>query len=202
MKISFAKDKWSMQDWMIVKYPGLVNGGSWIQEKDCIINATPTDASPEDMCEGGRYTTETFVGMILRNSFDSSKKVAATMSFDYKMSPLIDIACEPDTSGEVPVFQERYEVVIYDKGINVWEHFLQEGKIKFRRILFYHRNLIAKKKYHLELEVNGQEKTLTVILEGTRMTLDAPLLPNRFYAGIMACEGINRFYDFEVTDYE
>jgi hypothetical protein len=201
MKINFAKDQWSMQDWMIVKYPGLAHEGSWIQKDDCIINATPEDANPEDMCEGGRYATDTFVGMVLHNSFDSPKRVASTMSFDYKMAPLIDIVCELDSSGQVPVLQERYEVVIYDKGINVWEHFMQDGKIKYRRILFYQRPLMAGKKYRLELKVNVLEKSLAVILEGTCMILHAPLLPDKFYAGIMASEGINRFYNFEVTDY-
>ena len=30
------------------------------------------------------------------------------------------------------------------------------------------------------------------------MTVHAPLLVEKFHAGIMACEGVNRFYDFEV----
>ncbi len=202
MKISFAKDQWSMQGWMIVKYPGLDHEGSWIQKEDCIINATPPNIRAEDMCEGGKYATDTFVAMILRDSFDSPKRVASTMSFDHKMAPIIQIANEPDTSGEVPVFQERYEVVLYYQGINVWEHFLLDGEIKFQRKLFYQRPLSAGKKYFLELEVNPYKKTLAVILEGTSMTLHAPLLPDKFYAGIMASEGINRFYDFEITNNE
>ena len=202
MKINFAKEQWTMQDWMIVKYPGLKHEGAWIQKDDCIINATPSGVKPEDMCENGEYAGDTFVGMILKQNFDSPQRVSATMSFDYKMAPLIHIANEPNVSGDVPVFQDRYEVVLYHKGINVWEHYLEDGKVKYHRKLLYETPLSARKKYLLELEVNPFQKTLAVILEGIRLTLHAPLLPDKFYAGIMACEGVNRFYNFEVTDNE
>ena len=202
MKISFAKDNWDMQDWMIVRYPGIENDGCWIQKDDCIINATPAGVAPQDMCEGGKYAKDTFVGMILRNGFDSPQRVTSTMSFDYKMAPLIHIAGKVDNNGKAPVLGQRYEVVLYDKGINIWEHFLENGQIRYNRKLFYEVPLLAGKKYNLELEVDSVKKFLTVILEGVRFSVHAPLLPDNFYAGIMGCEGVNRFYDFEVTHYE
>jgi hypothetical protein len=193
MKISFAENQWTPQDWMIVKYPGLANEGSWVQKPDCIINAVPADAEPDDMCEDGKYAKDTFAGMILRKGFDSPQKVASTMSFDYKMAPLIHITEEVDGNGngDAPVLGQRYEVVLYDKGINVWEHFRQDDKIKYHRKLFYQAPLLAGKKYHLELEVDSVKKKLTVILDGTRISIHAPLLPDKFYVGIMGCEGIN-----------
>lgn len=189
-----------MQDWMIVQYPGLNYEGSWIQKEDCIINTTPTDARPEDMCEGGKYSTNTFVGMMLRTSFNSLKRITSTMSFDYKMAPLIFIANEIDTVAKIPVLQERYEVVLYYKGINVWEHFQHDGKIKYNRKLFCSKNLSAKQKHWLEVAVNPNEKSMTVTLGDICFTAHTPLLGDSYYIGIIGCEGVNRFYDFEVTD--
>ena len=59
---------------------------------------------------------------------------------------------------------------------------------------------MAGRKSRLEIWVNFSEKTLTVTLEENTITLNAPLFPERFFAGILVCEGLNRSYDFSVTD--
>lgn len=186
----------------MVKYPGLSSEGKWLQEEDCIVNSVPSYATPEQMCEGGAYAADTFCGMLWRESFDSPVRVASTLSFDYKMAPLLDIACRPRDDGAGLTLQERYEVVVYYEGVNVWEHFRRDGELRHRRILFDRRPLKAGERYRLEVGVNLAEKTLTVVLEGSCVTIYAPLLREEFYVGLMANEGINRFYNFEVTDYE
>jgi len=202
MKTSFVRDQWNPQDWILVRCPWGNGEGLWIQKEDCIANYTPENAAPEELCERGKYAADTFASMILKKRFNCPVKASATMSFDYKMAPLMFIANEIDTSVKVPLLGERYEVVLYNEGINVWEHFKQNGKIAYNRKLFYCKNFSAKQKYQMAVAVDPNEKSITVELGESCFTVHAPLLDDGYYIGIMGCEGINRFYDFEVTNYE
>ena len=200
MKTSFAKDCWDPQDWMLVKCPWGSSDGLWIQNEDCIINYTPENAAPEDLCEGGKCAADTFASMILKKRFNSPAKAASTMLFDYKMAPLIFVTNEIDTSVKVPLLGARYEIVLYHKGINIWEHFQQDGKLAYNRKLFCRKTFLAKQKYRMEVAVNPNEKSITAALGESCFTVHTPLLSDSYYIGIMGCEGVNRFYDFEVTN--
>jgi hypothetical protein len=200
MKTKFVRDQWNPQDWMLVRCPLGHGDGLWVQKKDCIINYTPENALPEELCEGGKYAGDTFASMILKERFNSSVKALSTMSFDHKMAPLVFVANEIDTAIKVPVLGERYEVVLYYKGINIWEHFQQDGKVAYNRKLFCGKSLLAKQKYLLELMINPNEKSITITLGEICFKVHTPLLGDSYYIGIMGCEGVNRFYDFEVTN--
>jgi hypothetical protein len=176
--------------------------GLWIQKEDCIVNYTPENAAPEELCGGGKYVADTFASMVLKKRFNSPAKAASTMSFDYKMAPLIFVANEIDVSVKVPLLGERYEVVLYNEGINVWEHFRQDGKIAYNKILFYRKTFLAKQKYQMEVAVNPNKRSITVAVGESYFTVRTPLLGDSYYIGIMGCEGVNRFYDFEITNYD
>jgi hypothetical protein len=200
VKVNFSKDQWDMSEWQLVRYPGTDHKIEWIQHKDCIANSTPQDAEPDDLCEGGKYSSLTHTGMILKQAFKKPTRISSTMSFDHRMAPLIHICKEPQPNGDMPVLQDRYEIIVFDEGINLWEHYKLDGTIKYRKKLFYSEPLKPKTKYCLQVSVKPRDKKLIISLDGLKFEVNAPLLGDEYYAGVMGCEGVNRFYDFEVKD--
>ncbi len=127
-------------------------------------------------------------------------------SFDHRMAPLLAFApaLEANAAGQLE-FREHWEVVLYDRGLNVWHHYFEDGRQKwfkcaamelpkgmeFRKDKVY--DLVVKTR------VNARgRKEMVVACGGYRLIYVDDSLPTEFYAGIVGCEGRNFFYDLRV----
>ncbi len=123
------------------------------------------------------------------------------MSFDHRMAPLIVIAPEIGKSAKgEPELREHYEVVLYDEGINIWHHTWENGKPYWYKAEFLEAKYEAKKPYTLEvkLETTRKGRIMKVSCDGKTFGYMDFALPDKYYVGIIACEGRNRFYDFKI----
>lgn len=195
----FEPGKWNKADFMEVKSSRWENVNTFKQEKCHIVNVCPKDATKIDMLS--KRAPETYAAMIWKNPIKGNVIIKSAMSFDYRMAPSIVIAEKPGVSKKgFPEFRTHYEVVLFDQGINVWRHWFVNGKQIWKKAAFLKADFKPNTKYELKVQIQftGRGPVWTVSCGGHEFGFIDDLMPKEFYAGIVACEGVNRFYDFTV----
>ena len=189
---AFTAGQWNRADWVPVKTSKAEALGGWIQQDDCIVNEVPQGVVP------GEFTgklAETYSSMVYKEKAAGNVTVAATMAFTCKMAPLIVLAPDlPENARGQKQYREHFEIIIFNEGVNVWHHFVQDGKLTYRKAAFATFPLEKDTKYTLVVKKTG--KTLTVSVAGHTFGYFDDALPDSCYVGITGCEGLNRFYDF------
>lgn len=189
----FTQGNWNIKDWQMVKSPRWDHLGEWIQKKDCIQNATPVNATAKDL--GGAKAGETYTSMVLKQKASGRLEISSTLSFEDQYAPLIVLADNlgQDTSGH-PEYRNHTEIVIYDGGINIWQHYYRDGKPSWVKVAWENFKLKSKTKYHVQVKVDGNR--IEVTAGGHTLGCTDLDLPSQYYVGVTACEGINNFYEF------
>jgi len=199
VEISFRAGAWKTNDFTVVKSPRLEYVRGFLQEKDCIVNPCP-DLPDEEIFK--KHGNEVYAATVWKEKIPLGRTVAARMSFDHRMAPLIVIAPElgTDASGR-PEFREHWEIVLFDEGLNVWHHHFKDGKPSWHKAAFVKTPYLPKTVYDLSVKIEKTGKghrQMTVSCGGTTLGYADMDLPDSFYAGVIGCEGRNRFYDFRV----
>ena len=200
---SFARGKWSENDFVMVKGPRWESFGTWRQMDDHIVQEVPDKYSEVELHKGMHHLS--YVSMCFAKKIRMAKKVicSSTMSFDYRMAPLIVIApvLGRDEKLGVPEFREHWEIVLYDKGINVWQHTWENGKPAWVKFSYLLENYLPNTQYQLNAAITDTPKgqMLEVECNGKKFGCFLPGLGKEFYLGITGCEGRNRFYDFKIS---
>jgi hypothetical protein len=191
---NFSDGNWSRADWVRVKNPRGEHFGDWVQHEDCITNEVPGSIVPGEF--QGKLE-ETYSSMVYKEKVTGNVTIRSTMAFAYMMAPLIVLAPEltENTHGQKE-YREHFEIIIFNEGVNVWHHFIKDGKLTVRKAAFARFPLEKDTKYLLEVKKTG--KTLTISVAGHTFGYIEDALPDSFYVGITGCEGLNRFYDFTV----
>lgn len=192
LSVSFAKDAWNPGDWVIAKNPTVPHLGMWVQRDTCIENETPTDPAQKSSLD------QTLTTMVYAKPFAGDFAAAATFEIGSGAAPGIVLAQDwaSDAEGR-PQYGEFYEVIIYEKGINLWHHFARDGKRTYELSAYSTFALKADTPY--KLKVVRKAKTLDISVGEHQIgVLIAPLAPELF-VGLEGCEGVCRVSDFSVT---
>jgi hypothetical protein len=195
----FVAGQWQAADWTLVKSPRLDRLGEWVQETESICNQTPAGAAAADL--RGKSEPEAYSSMVVARPFEGNLSVRTTFSFDDQMAPLIVLAPELGKDAkERTEYRELFEIVAYNKGINVWHHTWADGKQSYKKAAYWNFELKPETRYVLEVQVNHstQGPMLVVKLDDREMGYLDAALPTKCYVGITGCEGLNHFYDFSV----
>ena len=196
----FVEGGWDMKDWRFVRSGRWTYEGRWVQKKDCIQNVVPEGVEPKDL--QGKRADETYTSMVLAKQMTGNSTISSKMSFSYRMAPLIVLAGPLQENGEAyPVYQEHWEIVLFDKGLNVWHHEIKDGKPYWRKAAYVNCTFEPDKQYELTAKVTFTSKVpmLEVKCGDYVFGCMLPTLPKNYYVGITGCEGVNSFYDFKVT---
>lgn len=196
-KASFASGGWNQSDWSMVKSWRWPHRGEWLQKESFIVNDVPEDASPQEL--QGKRVDKTFTSMLLKQQFQSDATFSSTMEFDYRMAPGLMIAAEPVETELGLEYREHYEIILYDKGINIWRHYFEDGEQKWVRRAFLTTEFAPKTAHKLTAKVQFTRRGPQIVVEagGHVFGYHEPNLPESYRIGIVASEGVNRFYDFE-----
>lgn len=201
LHISFARGAWDPEQWQIVRSPRWEAISHWEQHDEYISNHFPDDLRAQDVQMGRNRTGETYISMLFREPICPNVKVSVNCLFETRMAPLIVFAKELG-----PVHHEHLEAVLYDKGINLWHHFYNDGKPSWKLIAYMDLDLQSGIKYELICElIRGKGKCNFLNMSCNGRTFGCRLAddwPENCYAGFTACEGINRFYDFTISQTE
>lgn len=196
----FSRGNWRPDDWLMLKCPRFDQPvTSWIQHDDHLANPVPAGVSPEELM--GKFAPDTFTSMILREQLTGSAVISSTMSFDHQMAPLILITPEyaGDAAGRLE-YRNQWEVVIYNQGICVWQHYWQAGRCTWRLAARCQGSLQASTRHRLTVAIGFYPagKELKITCGEISFSFFADALPDAYFVGLTACEGVNRFYDFEL----
>lgn len=195
----FVAGQWQAADWTLVKSPRWDRLGEWVQEADGVRNQTPDGATDAELL--GKRAPEAYSSMVVARPFEGNLAVRTTLSFDDQMAPLIVLAPElgKDAKGR-PEYREHFEIVVYNKGVNVWHHTWADGKPAWKKAAYWVFELKPRTRAVLEVQVNHSSRgpMLVVKVDNREMGYLDTALPTRCYVGITGCEGVNRFYDFSV----
>ena len=196
---SFGRGQWDPTEWTLVKTPRWDHFGGWVQRDTHIENQTPQGASPEATL--GPRRSQTYTSMVLNRKFSGDVTVSSTMEFAHRMAPMIVVASDlgADAVGRAE-HREHYEIVIYDEGVNVWRHSFRDGKPSWVKAADAQFELTPNVKHRLEVSIarSAEGKRMLVSVAGHELEYVDDSLPDEFYVGITGCEGVNRFYDFDV----
>ena len=202
--VSFARGKWSCDDFEYVKSWRWRHFNKFEQTEDSIVNMMAPGLSPEQVYRSCH--TSSYVAMLHRRRFSLGSTVSATMSWDYRMAPIVVLA--PDVSANadgIPEMRDHWEVCLYDKGINVWYHYFENGEQKWYKAADYlapeNRPFKANERHGLTVKTElykGHRRMVVTCGDVTFAYVDDKL-PETFRAGIIGCEGRNWFYDFKVA---
>lgn len=198
-KCSFAKGGWNPDNWILVKSARWAYLGGWVQKSDSIENETPVGATPQELL--GKYSHDTYTSMVTKSIFKGDVAISAEMEFTDRMAPLIVIASELGKSSKgIPEYREHFEIVIFDKGVNVWHHYYKDGKPSWKKVAFSRFPLNANKRYTLKVVIkkSKKDKTMSLFVDGHEFGYIDDSLPDVFQVGVTGCEGVNKFYDFKV----
>ncbi|MBR1920559.1 MAG: hypothetical protein IJ829_00990 [Kiritimatiellae bacterium] len=199
--VDFARGKWNRDDFVAVKSWRWNHVGAFDQLDDAIVNRCP-DKSGEEIHK--KHGNDVYAALVHKTRLGLGATAAATMSFDYRMAPIVVIARELGAAADgTPEFREHWEACLFDKGINLWHHTFEDGKQKWRLAAslrlpkdeYFKPNV----KYTLAVRVfkDGYgAKCIEVSCGGHSFTHEDAALPDDFLAGIIGCEGRNFFYDF------
>lgn len=193
---SFGRDQWNSEDWLVVRSPRWEDVSHWLQNDDCIANYVPDDLKPEDMQMGRDRTGESYISMLLKQPVTGSVRLSTTCAFDSRMAPLIVLSRELG-----PIHHEHLEVVLYDRGVNLWHHFYKDGKPSWKLLSFIELDLAIGEKHTLTAEMIFTHKGRFLLMGCDGKTFGCRIAddwPETYYVGFTGCEGRNRFYDFRV----
>ncbi|HEY3396971.1 MAG TPA: hypothetical protein VGM19_04855 [Armatimonadota bacterium] len=195
--VTFTPGGWNPAEWIVAKSTQVNRLGHWLQQPDCIVNETPADATVAEL-EGARWP-ETYSSMVYHRPVPVGTTITATMAFTSKQAPLIVLSPEigVDAAGR-PEYRNHFEIVLWNEGVNVWRHSYNEGKPSYVLAAFAKFPLVKDTKYTLVVQTQPGEMTISV--DGHVFGYHEEHLPATFYAGITGDEGLNRFYDFALSN--
>ena len=195
---TFAKGKWDPAQWFEVKSMNFKQSRGMVQQDDHIMNEVP-DLPDEELY--AKHKLNLYSCIILNRKFSLPSLITCTMSFDHKMAPLIVIAPDFGKNAEGKREQrDHFEIVLYDKGLNIWRHSFENGKPSYYLAGYLTTGFQPKTRYNLQVKIfkNSYGKQLEVTCGEHCFAIRDNTLPDTFYTGIIGCEGRNRFYDFGV----
>ena len=190
MKYSFSSNEWKKD----FKYAYSIIYGvcrEFDETSDHLVNRGDVEAKRFD-----------YVSIVHNEKFTKGAKATLVSSFDSYGAPLITIAnsVTVDERGELR-YGDHYEVVGYESGCNVWfitdpdegsdRHFKSQNCLRLR--------FPVEEKKPFSMSVELLDKVIRVELCGESFDLPTPLMSDEVYIGFTACEGINRFYEAEIT---
>lgn len=198
-EISFKPGEWGTNDWILVKSPRCDYVHGFVQREGWIENECPP-VSGEEIHK--KHFNDVYSAMVLKDRVEVGQTVSSMMSFDWRMAPLIVLAENLDKSETVmTTLGDHWEVVLYAEGLNVWRHSTKDGKPFVYRTAYLKVPFNKGTRYNLEVNVvkTGKGmKEIVVKCGGRQFGYVDNDLPDSFYAGIIGCEGRNRFYDFKI----
>ena len=154
--------------------------------KDFITNRTNSDIDA-----GFDY-----VSISLKQKQSAPLNLSTECEFDVFGAPLIVIAENVFENDGKIFYGDHIEVVAYEEGINVWFIKPNKKKITAVKLIAQKKFLVKEKeKFTLNVEVKNGEIIAKI---GDNVLIVPYKLPKEFYVGITACEGINKFYNFNV----
>lgn len=188
MNIKFAENAWN-QDKLTYAYSyRFEETPEFIQKTDCVENTKNPDAV---------YGFDN-ISLMSREKFGPGTKLTTRCAFEDLGAPLLVIADQLSTDERGIVrYGDYVEVVLWKNGVNVWRMWMEDGEVTWKQLMGVEFP-VSEHDIHT-LSVTIEADTLHIEADDRKMQLYINHLYPSYHLGINACEGINRFYDLEIS---
>ncbi len=187
MKLNFKDESWQSEDivyastYRFTETPHFVQCDGWVENAE----------------NEGQICNCDNVAVLTRKKYESGTEATAECSFSELSAPLIVIAKDMYEDSGVYKYGDYFEVVIWKHGLNVWRMVMDEDRhVKHRLVLGIDHPLDEAERHTITATVNGD--MLEVGVDGVRARVYMGEIYESFHLGINACEGICRFYSFNI----
>lgn len=192
MKIyKFTNKKRFNKDFVYVTSPIAQINTEFDEEENCLLNR----ANP-DIKVGAKFD---YISVVNKNKVSSNTAISAVCSFeDYGAPALVFSDDIVDVNG-VKTYGVHYEIVGYYEGINVWYLYPtgdRENPLKYEMIASWKVPIGCNEKFTISAKIVG--KDIYVYYNNKEYKVSHQSVPNEFYVGFTACEGIDRFFSFKI----
>ncbi len=144
-----------------------------------------------------------YVSIAHKDMYSKGVKLSARCSFDAYGAPLLTFANSvfEDENGHLR-YGEHYEVVAYENGCNVWHIAPAPAGAQKPFVVKNCLRLRFKIADASEIKLSAEvlDGVLRVEVNEASFDIPVPLLSEKFYIALTACEGINHFYSAEISE--
>jgi hypothetical protein len=189
---NLKKGQWDNNELVPAYSPACFDRANFRQEDNCLVNR-----------EGKSLFGYEYIS--LTEKVKRKMGVVATLqcSFEKFGAPLIVFSNDlPVNEKGERIYGEHYEIVAYEKGINIWKVIPWPERVErpTKSILLAKKEFAIEGNSMIEIKMEILEDKIKSWVNGEYLETEVEGLPTEFWVGFTACEGINRFYTFEVED--
>ena len=188
MKHIFSKDSWNLEQLTYAYSYRFEETPIFIQKDTYIENAKNEHAV---------YGYDN-ISLITKHPYDSPVTISTRCAFEDLGAPLIVIANDLTTDNRgITRYGEYLEVVLWKNGVNVWRMWMENGTVTWKQLLGVEFPVNEHEIHTLLVTIKND--SLYIQADDRNMQLSIDQMYSSYHLGINACEGINRFYDLEIT---
>lgn len=188
MKYIFSKDSWNLETLTYAYSYRFEETPFFVQTDTCIENRKNEDAV---------YGYDN-ISLITKQAYTSPVTIRTQCAFEDLGAPLIVIASGLSTDSRgVTRYGEYLEIVLWKNGVNVWRMWMEDGIVTWKQLMGVEFP-VSEHDIHTLL-VTIEHDMLYIQADDKKMQLAIDQMYPSYHLGINACEGINRFYDLEIT---
>lgn len=189
MKISFSKNLWSTEELLYAYSYRFEETPRFLQLDDCIQNQRNDQAT---------YGYDN-ISLLTKETYGPGTKITTRCAFEDLGAPLLVITDHiSKDSRSVNRYGNYIEVVLWKNGVNVWRMWLEDGIVTWKQLMGVTFSVTEHDIHTLSVTLHSD--TLEIEADNHQMLLHIQDMYPAYHVGINACEGINRFYQFEVTE--
>ena len=181
---------------------------NWLNDDICYaysyrFEETPVFVQKDGYVENQQYGNGIYdydnISLLTKKKYSAGAKASIRCAFENLGAPLIVIADEMYTDKRgVLRYGDYLEIVLYKKGVNVWKMWMEDEKVSWKKLVGVEFPVSEGDIHTLSTEITPEG--LNVEADGHKFFLRIDDLYSTFHLGLDACEGINRFYSFEIEE--
>ncbi len=175
------------------------------QAKDTSRIFTESDRDERGALVGGydkKINGYDYISLLTNKKY--SNKVTATLKCSYQGTgaPLIVFSDDLEKDGNALRYVLHFEVVAHKNGCNIWHVVPRpetpEWPVKSTKIAF--DNFPIEEDSEIEIEVTIKGKNIFSTVNGHKISVTDPDIPDNFHIGFTTCEGVCKLWEFSVED--
>lgn len=189
MKYIFNQE-FPIQDFEYVYSPACKEYKIFQREPDCFVNERSKTLNDYD-----------YVSLLSKRRYEKGVKAVTHCSFEKMGAPLIVFSDDVSLKNGRKMYGVHFEVVAYEEGCNIWYIYPDEtARLGRTSVLIASSKFKIENGSRIEISVEVRNKKIIACVNEMNLEVEHPEIPESCRIGITACEGINRFYDFEVEE--
>jgi len=188
----FNKDERDFSDFNYAYSPHAEGRNKFFLYDNCIANFEPE-----------RREEFNYVSLITKKKYGIGTRVSTKCVFKKFGAPLIVFTDDmTDEVGGTKLYGLHFEVVAYEGGCNVWHIVPDPENVKrpIKSTKIGNMAFSIEPDEVIDISVGFKSKKISICVNGNSSDVENEDFPENFCVGITACEGANKFYEFEIEE--